>query len=98
MKKYPQEMMEELFATYYDHCPLETISYAIYDETKNQGHIVLENHIEIIYFTNYQGGYAIKFGVSRDGEEAFFDTYREAIKHWDMPLEEYKDYLLTITL
>lgn len=92
--------MEELFATYYNHCPLETISYAIYDETKSQGHIVLDNGVEIIHFTNYQGGYAIKFVFSRGdvGNEFFFDTYLDTVKHFEMPHEEFENYISSIIL
>jgi DUF971 family protein len=90
--------MEELFNTYYEQCPSERISYAIYDETKSQGHIVLAQHLEIIHFTNYQGQYAIKFAFSRGADEVFFDTYLEAIKHADMNDEEFEIYLQSTTL
>ena len=78
MTKDYQQMMEELFVVYYKQCPKERIKYAIYDPTKTQGHIVLDNWIEIIHFTNYQGGYAIKFAIQRDNEEYFFNSYLDA--------------------
>ena len=98
MTKDYQQMMEELFVVYYEQCPTARIKYAIYDPTKTQGHIVLDNWIEIIHFTNYQGGYAIKFAIQRDNEEYFFDTYADAVKYSSMPLYEFFNYVLSITV
>ena len=98
MTKDYQQMMEELFVVYYKQCPKERIKYSIYDPTKTQGHIVLDNWIEIIHFTNYQGGYAIKFAIQRDNEEYFFNSYLDAKKYSSMPLYEFNEYVLSITL
>ena len=92
-------MMEELFAVYYEQCPTAEIKYAIYDPTKTQGHIVLLNEwMEIIHFTNYQGTYAIKFTIIREDECYCFDTYADAVKYSSMPIEEFNEYVLSITL
>jgi hypothetical protein len=99
MTKDSQEIMQDLFVVYYDQCPTARIQYAIYDPTKTQGHIVLLKHwIEIVHFSNYQGGYAIKFLITRNSEEYFFDTYADAIKHHDMPEDDFDEYVLSITL
>lgn len=91
--------MEELFRTYYDQCPNVKIKYAIYNSEKKQGHIVLsENWIEIIYFEDYQGFNAIKFSISRNADEFFFDSYDEAKRHYAMPMNKFNDYVLSITL
>lgn len=99
MTKDYQQMMEELFVVYYNQCPKARIKYALYDPTKTQGHIVLlDEWMEIIHFTNYQGGYAIKFTIVRDDEEYFFDSYSDAVKHLDMPESDFNEYVLSITL
>ena len=99
MKKDYQQMMEELFVVYYEQCPTSRIKYAIYDPTKTQAHIVLlDDWMEIIHFTNYQGGYAIKFVIVREEIEYFFDTYADAIKYSFMPIEEFNEYVSSITL
>ena len=92
-------MMAHLFEVYYEQCPESKIAYAIYDPTKTQGHIVLqEEWIEIIHFTNYQGAYAIKFVVVREDVEYFFDNYVDAVKYSSMPIDEFNEYVLSITL
>lgn len=92
-------MMAQLFEVYYEQCPTARIKYSIYDPTKTQGHIVLEEDwIEIIHFTNYQGQYAIKFAITRDGEEFFFDNYLDARIHSRMSTEEFNKYALSITI
>ncbi len=92
-------MMQELFVVFYEQCPRERIKYAIYDPTKTQGHIVLGNYwMEIIHFTNYQGAYAIKFVVVREDIEYFFDSYVDAVKYSKMPIDEFNEYVLSITL
>ena len=98
MTKSNQQMMEELFVVYYEQCPRERIKYAIYDPTKTQGHIVLGNWMEIIHFADYQGGYAIRFTIIREDIEYFFDTYVDAVKYSKMPIEEFNEYVLSITL
>lgn len=99
MTKGNQQMIEELFIVYYEQCPNAKIKYAIYDDSKSQGHIVLlDDWIEIIHFTNYQGGYAIKFTIVRDDEEYFFDTYLDAIKYLSISDDEFNEYVLSITI
>lgn len=92
-------MMEELFVVYYEQCPTARIKYAVYDPTKTQGHIVLlDEWMEIIHFTNYQGAYAIKFTIIREDECYFFDKYVDAVKYSSMSIEEFNEYVLSITL
>lgn len=99
MTKNKEQMMEELFVVYYEQCPTASIQYAIYDPTKTQGHIVLlDEWMEIIHFTDYQGAYAIKFTIVRGGEEYFFDTYIDAVKYSSLSIEEFNEYALSITL
>ena len=99
MTKDYQQMMEELFVVYYEQCPNARIKYAVYDPTKTQGHIVLlDEWMEIIHFTNYQGAYAIKFTIMREDVCYFFDTYVDAVKYSSMPIEEFNEYVLSITL
>jgi hypothetical protein len=78
MKKDYETMLRDLFDTYYQQCPNHRILYALYDEKKDQAHIVLDDRIEIIAFNNYQGTYAIKFALSIDCEEHFFNNYKDA--------------------
>ena len=94
MKKDYQQMMEELFIFYYEQCPKAKIKYAIYDQRKSAGHIVLEEQIEIIHFTNYQGGFAIKFAISRSDDEFFFDNYRDAVKYSRMAKDKFDNYCM----
>jgi hypothetical protein len=86
---YPQQMMSELFATYYEQCPSSKINYAIYDPTKSQGHIVLlDDWMEIIHFTN-----SIKFAIIRNEEVYFFDTYSKAIEYSELPIEKFNQLM-----
>ena len=98
MTKSKEKMMDELYKFYNDQCPNENIRHSFYDPTKTQGHIILENHIEIIHFTDYKGQYFIKFVFTSDGEEYFFNNYLDAIKYSNMPIEEFNEYVLSITL
>lgn len=99
MAKDYRQMMEELFIVYYEQCPNAKIKYATYDDAKSQGHIVLlDDWIEIIHFTNYQGGYAIKFSIVREDDEFFFNTYEEAVKYNTINEDEFNQYVLSITL
>jgi hypothetical protein len=99
MKKSNEQMMMELFVVYYEQCSTARIDYAIYDPTKTQGHIVLlDEWMEIIHFADYQGGYAIKFTIIREDVEYFFDTYVDAVKYSSMPIDEFNEYVLSITL
>jgi hypothetical protein len=98
MTKSKEQMMSELFVVYWQQCSHKGVKYETYDETKTQGHIVLDDGIEIINFTNYQGEYAIKFAFSRDTEEYFFNTYPEAVRYSSMPIDEFNEYVLSITL
>ena len=61
MKKSPEQMMEELYKFYNEQCPHEKINHGGYSEEKTEGFIILESGTEIVHFSNYQGGYAIKF-------------------------------------
>lgn len=74
-----QITMELLFEIFYKQCPHEKIKYALFDHRKEQGHIVLHNTIEIIFFR--KGHYA-KFAYAKGefGDEFFFDTYDNAIQ------------------
>lgn len=99
MTKDSQQIMEELFVVYYEQCPTARINYAIYDPTKTQGHIVLlDEWMEIIHFADYQGGYAIRFTIIKEGVEYFFETYVDAVKYSSMPIDEFNEYALSITL
>jgi hypothetical protein len=98
MTKSNQQMMEELFVVYYEQCPTARINYAIYDPTKSQGHIILKDWMEIVHFADYQGGYAIKFVVERWGQEYFFDSFSDATKYSRLPIDEFNEYVLSITL
>ena len=98
MTKSKEKMMDQLYKVYNDQCPNEKIREWLYDPAKTQGHIILENNIEIIHFTDYQGQYFIKFVFTSDGEEYFFDNYLDAIKYFNMPIEEFNEYVLSITL
>jgi hypothetical protein len=99
MTKDSQQIMEELFVVYYEQCPTARIDYAIYDPTKTQGHIVLlDEWMEIIHFADYQGGYSIKFTIVREDECYFFDKYVDAVKYSSMPIDEFNEYVLSITL
>lgn len=95
-----QFAMEQLFDVYYHLCPNSKISYALYNEEKKQGHIVLDESIEIIYFERYQDAEngVIRFAFSREGEEFFFVFYDEAKKYWEMPIEQFNEYVESITL
>lgn len=92
--------MSQLFDVYYFQCPNSKIKYAIYNEKKQQGHIVLEEGIEIIYFDKYQGSESgvIRFAFAREDEEYYFIQYDEAKKHWEMPTEQFNEYVESITL
>jgi hypothetical protein len=81
MRKSEKQMTAELLRVYNEQCPTVKIKYSVYDITVTEARICLENWIEIVHFTNYQGGYAIKFLALRGGEENFFDTYSEAINN-----------------
>lgn len=96
----PQNTMELLFKKYYQECPNSKIRYAIFDDTKTQGHIVLSEGIEIIHLKLSQNRDKILFVFSRGdwGEEYFFNTYQEAKKHFDMNADEFEEYSLSITL
>ena len=98
MKKSPEQMMEELYKFYNEQCPHEKINHGGYSEEKTEGFIILESGTEIVHFSNYQGGYAIKFLFVRGTDEVFFDTYLDAFKHDDMNEEEFEFYLQSITL
>ncbi len=98
MKKTEKQMMAELYEVYKKECPNVKINYETYDITKTQAHICLDGWIEIIHFTNYQGGYAIKFAIVRGIDEFFFDTYADAVKYSSMPIDEFNEYVLSITL
>ncbi len=91
-------MMEELYKFYFEQCTHEQIRQTGYSEEKTQGFIILESGTEIVHFSNYQGGYAIKFLFVRGNDEVFFDTYSEAVKYADMNEEEFEFYLQSITL
>lgn len=77
MKKDYETMLRELFDIYYEQCPNSRINYALYDDKKDQAHIVLDEQIEIISFNNYQGKYAIKFAIAIECDVYFFDTYNQ---------------------
>tara|TARA_R110000868_G_C10600830_1_gene740485 strand:+ start:105 stop:401 length:297 start_codon:yes stop_codon:yes gene_type:complete len=98
MTKSKEKMMDQLYKVYNDQCPNEKIRQSLYDPVKTQGHIILENSIEIIHFTDYKGQYFIKFVFTSDCEEYFFDNYLDAIKHFNMPTEEFNEYIFSITL
>jgi hypothetical protein len=74
-----QIIMETLFEVYYKQCPHEKIKYALFDHKKEQGHIVLDSQMEIIFFRK---GQYTKFVCDRGefGDEFFFDTYDRAIQ------------------
>ncbi len=96
MTKDSQQIMEELFVVYYEQCPTARINYAIYDPTKTQGHIVLlDEWMEIIYFA---GADSVKFTIVREDECYFFDKYVDAVKYSSMPIDEFNEYVLSITL
>lgn len=100
MEYAPENVMVKLFEAHRNQCPESKIRYALYDETKSQGHIVLEEGIEIIHFLNYRGGDAIKFAFARgeQGDEYFFDTYKDAIKYGDMDEDSFEEYVQSITI
>lgn len=73
-----QIVMEKLFQIYYEQCPQHKIKYALFDHNKEQGHIVLDGHIEIIFFR--KGHYhKFVFAHGEFGDEFFNDTYEQAI-------------------
>jgi hypothetical protein len=96
--KNKKQMMDELYTFKNEQCPNENIRHSIYERNRDRAYIILENHIEIIHFTDYQGQYFIKFVFTSDGEEYFFDNYLDAIKYFNMPIEEFNEYVLSITL
>lgn len=97
-----QLAMEQLFDVYYHQCPNSKISYALYNEVNRQGHIVLAEGIQIIYFEKYQDSEdgVIRFAFSRGehGDEVFFVFYEDAKKHFEMPIESFEAYIESITL
>lgn len=78
---HEQYVMEKLFKTYYEQCPNEKIKYALFDNIKEQGHIVLHNAMEIVFFRK---SHYLKFVFAKGefGEEFFFDTYQQAIQSY----------------
>lgn len=81
MSAHEQIVMEKLFKVYYEQCPNQKINYALFDHKKEQGHIVLSNTIEIIFFRK---SHYIKFAYAAGefGDEFFFDTYEDAINSY----------------
>jgi hypothetical protein len=99
MKKTEKQMKAELFAVYQEQCSDVKINYERYDLTTTSAHIGLnKDWIEIVHFTNYQGGYAIKFSGVRGDSEYFFDTYLDAVKYLNIPEADFDEYVLSITL
>jgi len=89
MVKSKEKMMDQLYKVYNDQCPNEKIREWLYDPVKAQAHIILENDIEIIHFTNDQKQYFIKFFFSRNDTEYFLNDYTNAIKYSNMPIEQF---------
>ena len=98
MRNTSQFVMTKLFEVYHNQCSDSEIRYALYDDSKSQGHIVLKDSIEIIHFPDYQGGESIKFAFARGDEEYFFDTYSESKRHFDMDEESFEMYVQSITI
>lgn len=78
-------VMGRLFDIYYEQCPKARIKYSFYDYLKNLGHLMLDDNIDMVHFSDG----SIKFIFSRgEGSDDFFteayNTYDEAVNNLDV--------------
>jgi len=82
-------VMTKLFEVYYEQCPKAKIRYALYDDSRSQGHIVLDEGIEICHLKDG----SITFAFARDNQEYLYDTYDAAVITLDITEGEWEKLL-----